>query len=1627
MEQNNAPWQRRHLLLLLFALFGLMTFTGNSYAQGISIIWDSETGCLVYDEKDRQYEPLEDVVDGDCVRVCEYSTVTYSLTGDNSTWANTDWTVGGGTIINTSLTECKVKWGPAGWGTVTASITENDGTVHEEEICVEIILSPKANFGLMPDISSQYAEVCEKESLYFVNLSDTNGGTALMSYLWDFGDGTTSTEFEPTHVYYSPGVYTVVLQVTNTCNCTDYYKMEIKVKPGGFEIQCPSVVCEGDLATYSVPDYITDACGNHNNWSVIGGTITSTPPYSSSIEVIWDNVGPEGFGFVTYDTTDCDLECASAVTIQIPVIKNEGTIVGEDIICTNSQNIFKLPQWPSTTFDWSLDANGTGATLVTSEHANQTIVETTGTTGVITLSVQYYNTLLNCGGTAEYTIKIRPEAEITGDLDLCVNTTGNYQLSNSYVGSWQLTGPGGTATGTGNTFSHYFTTAGNYTLMANSSIFCKPSKVAIIVREAEDAPTAIIGPDVSCTDVPQTYSVVNNVAGTQIVWEVTNGSIAGDNYGDEVDVTFDGTSSGPFIVKAWRESDVEPNCPSAIITKTVTLPAVNMNITSPQGGTVCSSSYADYNVDYTDGEIYSWSVSPAGAGSVSSGNGTTNATVLWNEYNGAANVVVTVTKCGDTHTESFPVNVITSPIISLGSLPSSICEGDNLTVNLSGVPALTSGTVTWDFGDGTVVTTDQTMPGWLSVDHVYNLSGNSQVGFDIVVTVNDANGCTNPAQETHSIIVAPAPVASISPAGTYSICPMSTQTLTVNIQGGLSGVTNIEWFHNGSSVGSGATMTSYPANAYGSYYAIVTGSNGCTTTTLPVNFNDNCGPLPCTSSETVQITSAVNNCGTINVTGNFTGTPSSVTWNTNAPTVSQSTTSTTGSFTFEESGEYTIFYKAIYGTCAVTDSYTIVVPYLPELKYTVTCGPSNNYEVTLLDNSNYYPGHDITDHTYHVNGTNYPEGTNTSKTVYLAPGIHNIGLTIDGPTGSPCSVAPITIDLPALPDATFTHNGPRCEDAVYNFTPTYPQPGLTYNWNFGDTTENLQQEPSKVYPTYGSLPVTLTVTNEYGCQASYTTTINVIKNTLDGTINSSATSACDGSTITLSYAPALGTPTPSVYQWYKNDVAVGTGSTFAATESGSYSLHVETALGCEFNVTPAVVLNFINAPVAHISGPDEACLDEPFELTTNLGSDDVSYTWTLNGSTLSAFDDENSIEQTLSALGTYVYTVTASVPDGNGGFCTDTDTHTVTVNPNPSNPNISMSVVDCDSYTVELTATASEPGTFTWSNGDFGSSITVYQGGAYQVRFTNESGCTSTRSIMVPKDPEVYFWTVPVGCYEICKDLFQFSSITGPTISFPYWAWLQNATTVDSGTNSTVTPLDLGVHGDGVYQLELDNGHCSKKSGEVNIKAIDCRECDIRVRIRKVYQIDEHGYCSYKIVFDVNNGMGAPIQLSPTAPNGEGMFIPSSFTAFPGNNTYTMDMIALGSYSGGTTISVLFEGILEGKKCITKVNIRIPECRGFNNRMAMVDPSVSMKSSLILSPNPANEVVKLTYDFAGSVDGDNRTLEVYNLMGILLETYSPKDAKGSWNAGLERFSAGQYIVVMKLNGSVVTQQALIVK
>ncbi len=84
-------------------------------------------------------------------------------------------------------------------------------------------LSSNCNIGVFRfDLGKITAEVeingpttiCQGSSVQFTNLSSTG-----FLYDWDFGDGSVSDEFEPTHVFSEPGTYEVTLIVTDALEC----------------------------------------------------------------------------------------------------------------------------------------------------------------------------------------------------------------------------------------------------------------------------------------------------------------------------------------------------------------------------------------------------------------------------------------------------------------------------------------------------------------------------------------------------------------------------------------------------------------------------------------------------------------------------------------------------------------------------------------------------------------------------------------------------------------------------------------------------------------------------------------------------------------------------------------------------------------------------------------------------------------------------------------------------------------------------------------------------------------------------------------------------------------------------------------------------------------------------------------------------------------------------------------------------------------------------------------------------------------------------------------------------------------------------------------------------------------
>ena len=75
--------------------------------------------------------------------------------------------------------------------------------------------SPVANFTANP------LTVCVGQPVSFTNTSIANGGPALASYQWDFGDGTAATTTNASHAFSTAGTFTITLVATNANGVAD--------------------------------------------------------------------------------------------------------------------------------------------------------------------------------------------------------------------------------------------------------------------------------------------------------------------------------------------------------------------------------------------------------------------------------------------------------------------------------------------------------------------------------------------------------------------------------------------------------------------------------------------------------------------------------------------------------------------------------------------------------------------------------------------------------------------------------------------------------------------------------------------------------------------------------------------------------------------------------------------------------------------------------------------------------------------------------------------------------------------------------------------------------------------------------------------------------------------------------------------------------------------------------------------------------------------------------------------------------------------------------------------------------------------------------------------------------------
>lgn len=177
---------------------------------------------------------------------------------------------------------------------------------------------------------------CVGDTVYFQNLS--NGG---VTYYWDFGDGETSNQFEPSHVFDSAGTYHVMLVALDSISCilkdTDYVDVFISPLPVA-TINPINGICLGDSLLLDVSG------GSIYSWSP-NYHISDTSIYNPTV---WPEVS------TTYTVVVQDSCGSDTLNIIVEVYQPDIGIIPDTSICRGSS--IQLEAWGGKYYDWSPDS-----------------------------------------------------------------------------------------------------------------------------------------------------------------------------------------------------------------------------------------------------------------------------------------------------------------------------------------------------------------------------------------------------------------------------------------------------------------------------------------------------------------------------------------------------------------------------------------------------------------------------------------------------------------------------------------------------------------------------------------------------------------------------------------------------------------------------------------------------------------------------------------------------------------------------------------------------------------------------------------------------------------------------------------------------------------------------------------------------------------------------------------------------------------------------------------------------------------------------------------------------------------------------------------------------------------------
>jgi gliding motility-associated-like protein len=1227
---------------------------------------------------------------------------------------------------------------------------------------------------------------------------------------------------EPLHTFSTPGTYEVKLVARNGCACADTTSLTVVVSDAEItEIQCVGPICRGDSATYRT----NIACTNYQ-WSISpnGSIIGGGSPADDYLTVRWNSGNT---GTVELSVSSCTGNvCDKPVRAVVSILGGPVVIDGPDIVCPSTEAVYAIPDFQGSDIVWAV--SGYGNLIAEGQGSNKITVKWGSTGG--TVSVNYNNCFLDCAGSGQKQVQVKPPSYIDGPIEICKGDNPKFRhksLTNNSLlsASWKIFDAAGMTvwTSSGNSIEASPTwnfAPGQYTIQAipstNSGGSCSAEAGLPITLFAPPAAPSISGTVEVCPTEIYTYSAQSSLSSAEFEWLIVNGGSLTTKTGSSINVKWG--NNPPYELSVRQTDGTGPGCQSPAGTLTVqALPTLAINGPS----LICKESTATYSTELYQGIDYQWLVVPPSAGAVLSGQGSTSVEVFW-QTPGTANLKLLA--CGVE--TAFPVE-ITAPIAPQINHPDSLCPGGTAAVSVLGNYV----DFVWKDIDGTTVGTSP-MPN-LGPGH-YRLE------------TTDAAGC----KSDNSFFIAPLPAPSTKIlAQRTSLCLGPIELSALQTADGYS----FQWLRNGQPVGS--DEPTFEATLPGSYRVQVTDERGCSFLSDPIQIIEcppagggggDAPPSPpyppgsnCVTNGSLYFdTETLGSCDSVRMINFSTDlVPNSQVWfvKNGLGANWESSTDFEPTFVFDEPGFYRV---VLYGlltnandpngqACPQFIEKTITVPLVAKFDAVESCV---GLPTGFTDLSSFMPNTSITawswDFGEPASGAANASIAQHPTHVFGQMGNYLVRLTVTSSTG--CEVVfEKSVTVHGLPAVSFDPPAANCAASALGFTAEGTDGAISYAWDFGDPASgagNFSRNRTTwhAYPAAANYEVTVTAANIYGCTDSYTASVAIEANDLVGEITpNDPDPICEGVAAAFT-APSGG----SSWSWSNG----ATSSSITTSAAGIYTVTITDSEGCVYTPKPvllemipapvatirAVKLNEFGQPVAYFDQSYTACEGEDIYLEMN-GDHKFEYVWSVSpplGGVGGGGEELVFAQANGSLLPTGQHSFSVTVTDTDTGCTSVEGPFPVTVNGAPTSVAIASTPSGplCDGTEAIFSVANPQPDlAYLWNTGAQGPTMAAAAAGSYLVVATNQYGCKAkSNDIEIHNVPSV--GSVPTGCHNRCNP----TDICLPQLpEVADYQWFLNGTAIPA-PNGTVANLMATESGD--YQVQMTSIHgCVSRSGPLSL------------------------------------------------------------------------------------------------------------------------------------------------------------------------------------------------------------------